>query len=85
MVKASVVYSALTTVVYLWIIGIAIAEREPFLLIALLTLPFAIKAIQGARKPEEMSKLVPAMANNVQVVLLTQLLLGLGYILAGVF
>lgn len=28
---------------------------------------------------------VPAMANNVQVVLLTQLLLGGGYILAGVF
>jgi len=32
-----------------------------------------------------MDKLVPAMANNVQVVLLTQLLLGIGYILATVF
>jgi len=32
-----------------------------------------------------MSKLVPAMASNVQVVLLTQLLLGIGYILAKVF
>ena len=30
-------------------------------------------------------KLVPAMANNVLVVLLTQLLLGIGYILARVF
>ena len=47
--------------------------------------PFAVKAIQGALKPEEMAKLVPAMANNVLVVLLTQLLLGIGYILAGVF
>jgi 1,4-dihydroxy-2-naphthoate octaprenyltransferase len=83
--RAGIVYSALTIIVYLWIIGIAVAEREPFLLIALLTLPFAIKAIQGALKPEEMSKLVPAMANNVQVVLLTQLLLGIGYILARVF
>jgi 1,4-dihydroxy-2-naphthoate octaprenyltransferase len=54
-------------------------------LIALLTLPFAIKAIRGALKPQEMSKLVPAMANNVLVVLLTQLLLGIGYILAGIF
>jgi len=32
-----------------------------------------------------MSQLVPAMANNVMVVLLTQLLLGVGYILAGIF
>ena len=83
--KAGIVYSVLTIVVYLWIIGIAMAEQEPVLLIALLTLPFAIKAIQGALKPQEMGKLVPAMANNVLVVLLTQLLLGIGYILARVF
>ena len=83
--KASLVYSILTVIVYLWIIGIAIAEQEPVLLIALLTLPFAIKAIQGARKYQDMTKLVPAMANNVMVVLLTQLLLGIGYILAKVF
>jgi hypothetical protein len=31
-----------------------------------------------------MSRLVPAMANNILVVLLTQLLLGVGYILARV-
>ena len=82
--KAGIVYSVLTVVVYLWIIGIAVVEQEPVLLIALLTLPFAIKAIQGALKPQEISKLVPAMANNVLVVLLTQLLLGIGYILAGI-
>jgi len=56
-----------------------------FCLIALLTLPLAIKAIQGALKHQDMTKLVPAMASNVLVVLLTQLLLGIGYILAGVF
>ena len=83
--KAGIVYSVLTVLVYLWIIGIAVAEQEPFLLIALLTLPLAIKAIQGARKHEEMTRLVPAMANNVLVVLLTQLLLGIGYVLATVF
>ncbi len=91
--KASIVYSVLTLVVYLWIIGWVVAEltgvvekgMPPFTLIALLTLPFAIKAIQGARKHQEMARLVPAMANNVLVVLLTQLLLGIGYILARVF
>ena len=84
--KASLVYSALTIVVYLWIIGAVVARLMPaFSLIALLTLPFAIKAIQGAFKHQEINKLVPAMGNNVLVVLLTQLLLGISYILAGVF
>jgi 1,4-dihydroxy-2-naphthoate octaprenyltransferase len=84
--KAGIFYSVMTVLVYLWIIGGVIAGPMPkFSLIALLTLPFAIKAIQGALKSEDMSKLVPAMANNVIVVLLTQLLLGIGYILARVF
>jgi len=84
--KASIVYSVLTGIVYVWIVGAVVAGQMPaFSLIALLTLPFAIKAIRGALKPEEKSKLLPAMANNVQVVLLTQLLLGIGYILARVF
>ncbi len=84
--KASILYSVLTVVVYLWIIGGVIAQQMPvFSLIALLTLPFAIKAIRGSRKHEEMDKFIPAMASNVQVVLLTQLLLGIGYILAKVF
>ena len=84
--KSSKIYSAVTIAVYLWIIGSVIAEVIPlFCLIALLTLPFAIKAIRGSAQYHDMSKLVPALANNVIVVLLTQLLLGIGYILAGVF
>lgn len=84
--KASIVYSVLTVIVYLWIIGGVIAGQMPvFSLIALLTLPLAIKSIRGALKHQEIDKLVPAMANNVLVVLLTQLLLGIGYILARVF
>jgi len=83
--KASIVYSVLTVIVYLWIIGgVAAGQMPAFSLIALLTLPLAIKAIQGALKHQDMSKLVPAMASNVLVVLLTQLLLGIGYILARV-
>jgi len=84
--RTSIVYSVLTIAVYLWIIGGVVTRQMPvFSLIALLTLPLAIKAIQGARQHHDMSKLVPGMASNVLVVLLTQLLLGIGYILAGVF
>jgi len=84
--KAWMVYSTLTIIVYLWIIGWVIAGIMPvFTLIALLTLPFAVKAIKGGRKHDDMNQLVPAMANNVQVVLLTQLLLGVGFILGRVF
>jgi len=83
---ASIVYSALTVSVYVWIIGWVIAGVMPlFALIALLTLPFALKAIQGALKYEDMSRLVPGMANNVLFILTIQLLLGIGYILARVF
>lgn len=84
--RAGIVYSALTIAVYLWIIGGVVAGQMPtFSLIALLTLPLAVKAIWGSRKHDDMSQLVPAMASNVLVVLLTQFLLGIGYILAGVF
>lgn len=84
--KSSILYSALTILMYVWIIGAVIARQMPyFTLIALLTLPFAVKAIRGALQYDNMSKLVPALANNVLVVLITQLLLGIGYILATVF
>ncbi len=81
--RASLVYSVFTITVYLWIIGWVIAGVMPiFSLIALLTLPFALKAIKGSRKHQDMAQLVPAMGSNVLVVLVTQLLLGIGYILA---
>lgn len=84
--NASIVYSALMVVMYLWIIGAVITSDMPaFTLLGLLTLPLAYKAINGSFKFDDMSKLVPALANNVFVVLLTQLLMGVGFILAGVF
>ena len=84
--RASLLYVMLTLIVYLWIIGGVVARLMPFFcLIALLTLPLAVKAIQGALRHQEITKLVPAMANNVLVVLGTQLLLGIGYILAGIW
>jgi 1,4-dihydroxy-2-naphthoate octaprenyltransferase len=84
--KASILYSALTSIVYLWIISAAIAGLMPlFSLVALLTLPIAVRAIRGAVKyREEAGKLVSAMRDNVLVVLLTQVFLGVGYVIAAV-
>jgi 1,4-dihydroxy-2-naphthoate octaprenyltransferase len=83
--RASFIYSACTIAVYLWIIGWVLARVMPvFCLISLLTLPFALKAIKGSRNHQDMAQLVPAMGSNVLVVLVTQFLLGVGYILAGV-
>jgi 1,4-dihydroxy-2-naphthoate octaprenyltransferase len=71
---------------YLWIIGAVITGDMPaFSLLGLLTIPLAYKAIDGSFKSNDMAKLVPAMANNVFIVLLTQLLMGIGFILGGVF
>jgi len=80
--RAAIVYAATTMAVYVWIVvAVAVRQMPAFSLVALLTLPFALKAISGAMKSEDLSKLVPAMGSNVMVVLLTQLLLGIGYIL----
>jgi len=82
--KASLFYTGMTLLVYLWTIGAVVAGIMPvFCLLALLTFPWAVGAIRGSRQYQDRSKLVPALAANVMVVLLTQLLLGLGYILAG--
>jgi 1,4-dihydroxy-2-naphthoate octaprenyltransferase len=82
---AAIVYSSLTVLVYLWIIGWVIAGVMPvYALLALLTIPFAVKAIRGSFRYDDMSILGPALGNNVIVVLLTQMLMGVGYILAKV-
>jgi len=83
--KAAKVFAALTIIVYLWIIGGIVARIMPvWTLFALLTLPFAVKAIRGSLQPDDMSGLISAMRDSVLVVLITQLLLAVGYILAAV-
>ncbi len=82
--RASIMYALMTALVYVWITGAVIAGVMPaFCLIALLTIPFALKAVKGSRQYDDMSKLVPALGSNVMVVLLIQLLMGIGYILDG--
>jgi 1,4-dihydroxy-2-naphthoate octaprenyltransferase len=78
-------YSAMTVLVYLWIIGAVITQQMPVItLIGLLTVPMAVKAIRGSLKYDDKPVLVGALAANVQVVLITQLLVGIGYILSRV-
>ncbi len=84
--RAAIFYSVVAIAVYLWIIGWVAARVMPvWTLLALLTLPLTIRAINGARHHDDPSKFMPGMAANVMAVLLTQLLMGIGYILGRVF
>lgn len=80
---AATVYSALIIITYLWILIGAIAKLMPYWsLVALLTLPLGLKAIIGAMTFKAFEELIPAQGANVMTVLLTQLFLGIGYMLA---
>ncbi len=81
-------FSIASILVYVWIIGCVAAAlitgikiMPVYCLIALLSLPFAVKAIKGSREYDNIDKLVPAMGNNVLFIHLAQILLGVGYIL----
>ena len=81
--RAAVVYTMVTLAVYIWIVGGVVAGFLPaFTLLGLLTLPWAYKAIRGAFHHNDMAQLVPALAANVMVVLITQALMAVGYIIA---
>jgi 1,4-dihydroxy-2-naphthoate polyprenyltransferase len=81
--KAAILYSAITIATYVWVIvGVIFNLMPAWTLLSLLTLPFAIKAITGSLTFKAPFELVPAQGANVMTVLLTQLLMGIGYILA---
>jgi 1,4-dihydroxy-2-naphthoate polyprenyltransferase len=83
----------LTTIsVYVWIAACVLATvitgkivMPVYCLLALLTLPLAVKAMQGSKKYNDINKFVPALGSNVMFILATHLLLGAGYILEKVF
>lgn len=84
--KAAIFYSIVAMAVYVWIIAWVVADFMPvWTLLALLTLPFTVRAINGAIHHDEPAKLMPGMAANVVLMLVTQLLLGIGFILGRVF
>ena len=83
--KAAIVYTIITLMVYVWIAaGVVFGIMPAWTLLALLTLPIAFKAIKGSLTFKDTEELIPAQGANVMVVLLTQLLMGIGYILAHV-
>ena len=83
--RAAIFYAAVALAVYTWVIGWVAAHVMPvWTLLGLLTLPLTLKAISGARHHDDPSKLMPGMASNVMTVLLTQMLIGIGYILGRV-
>lgn len=80
---AAIFYSTVALAVYVWLIAWVSAGTMPvWTLLALLTLPLTIKAINGARHNDDLSILMPGMASNVMTVLITQMLIGIGYIIA---
>lgn len=81
--KASKLYSILTIAIYLWIVlWVGIGLFPMTTLLSLLTLPIAMKAINCALKNYSDLKILPALGANVIVVLATQALLGLGFLIS---
>ena len=84
--NAGIFYAVAAIAVYVWIFAWAMARVMPvWTLLALLTLPLAVRAINGAVHNDDPSRLIPGMAANVMNMLLTQLLLGIGFILGRIF
>lgn len=79
-------YVAILSLTYLSIVaGVVISVITPYTLIALLTLPKAIKAINVARAHHsESESLTPAMAGTVQIHLATGVLMTVGYVIAAI-
>ncbi len=83
--KSAVFYSVLTSLVYFWILaGAFLKLMPPYTLIALLTLPIAIKAIKSSFSYSDKNIFLQAQAANVQIIMLIQILIGIGYILGKV-
>lgn len=83
---AAVFYTVFTVFSYVWIVGAVLLDAMPaFTLLGLLTIPVALRAVQGAFRSKDQGRLMSAMAQNVVVVLVTLLLIAVGYVLSGIF
>ncbi|MCK4862715.1 MAG: prenyltransferase [Dehalococcoidales bacterium] len=83
--SAAIFYTVVAIAVYVWIIAWVAADYMPvWTLLALITLPLTIRAINGAIHHDDPSKFMPGMAANVMVMLATQLLIGIGFVLGRV-
>jgi len=82
--KASRLYAGIMAMTYLCIIGGVVSKFMPAItLIALTTMPFALKAIIfSLRYYDNLEKIIPALKANIITVLGTDILLTLAYFLA---
>lgn len=85
--RAAWLYTSLLACTYLSIVLGVVFRLMPWpVLVALLTIPLARKAIQGALQHyDDIPQLVPALGANVMTILGTDALLTVGYALATVF
>ncbi|NLA40460.1 MAG: prenyltransferase [Smithella sp.] len=83
--NAAHIFSLFTVLVYCWVAGAVFCGAMPaFTLLSLLTVPIAIRVIQGALRYDDRETLLKAMSANVLLVLSTQALIAAGYILSGI-
>jgi 1,4-dihydroxy-2-naphthoate octaprenyltransferase len=85
--RAAWLYTVLLVCTYLSIVLGVVFRLMPWpALAALLTIPLARKAIQGALQHyDDIPQFIPALAANVMTILTTDALLTVGYVLATVF
>lgn len=81
---AAWIYTIFNLSVYVWVLfGILSGIMPVWTILCFLTLPLAFKAIQGALKfRDNREKFIPAQGANVGMVLVTQILLALGYFIS---
>lgn len=81
--SSSKIYAVLILATYLWLIASVASKILPLTsLLGLLTLPVALKTVRGVLKNfDNTENLIPFMGQNVMIVLLTPLLVGIGILL----
>lgn len=81
--RARWVYSFLVSLTYGWIAFFVLTKYMPTTcLMALLTAPIGYKAVKITIKSyDQLRELIPALGANVIVVLVTQTLLGIGFLI----
>ena len=81
--KASKIYSVLVIFTYVWIIAWTISGLLPLpVLLSLVTIPIAYKAVKGALESHSSETIVSSLAANVMMILGIQAFMGLGFIIA---
>jgi 1,4-dihydroxy-2-naphthoate octaprenyltransferase len=81
--RAAIGYAILLSLIYVTVIvGVVFSIQPPITLLALLTFPLALKAIQTTlRHHSDFAELIPAQAQTIAIHSLTGLLLSAAYIL----